>query len=159
MNKSCQPSEENDVQQYVDPTHGKPFPITTTPQHYLVVRTNEVGVVVPCSCDDPLILEFKDGSHDAFHLRDLETTDLPATIGEKSPYAANRRRRPRQVSPQARDKMFMIHAYLLTDSKPVRRSQIEAALGYSCIDLLMKQLSYPHKINLERLNIVKRVPL
>ena len=47
--------------------------------YYLVVETGEIGQLVPCPSDDPVILEFKGEVRDAFHLRELETTTQRAT--------------------------------------------------------------------------------
>ena len=47
--------------------------------NYRVIETDEIGKLVPCPCDDPVILEFKNGIRDAFHLRELEPTNHPIT--------------------------------------------------------------------------------
>ena len=46
---------------------------------YRVVETGEIGQLIPCPCDDPIILEFKDGIRDAFFLRELGPTTHPIT--------------------------------------------------------------------------------
>ena len=47
-------------------------PFTTTGKTYRVKKTRRTGVIVPCPCDDPIILQFKDGKRDAFHLREVK---------------------------------------------------------------------------------------
>ena len=46
---------------------------------YRVIETLETGQLIPCPCDNPIILEFKDGIRDAFFLRELEPTTHPIT--------------------------------------------------------------------------------
>ena len=46
---------------------------------YRVIKTGEIGQLIPCPCDNPIILEFKDGIRDAFFLRELEPTTHPIT--------------------------------------------------------------------------------
>ena len=74
--------EKKDAAGAID--HGVPSPITTTGLHYQVLRSGVVGVVVPSPCPDPLVLEFRDGSRDAFHLRELEPTALSVSRSKNS---------------------------------------------------------------------------
>ena len=46
---------------------------------YRVIKTGEIGQLIPCPCDNPIILEFKNGIRDAFFLRELEPTTHPIT--------------------------------------------------------------------------------
>ena len=50
----------------------KAHAFTKTEKRYRIKRTSKVGTIVPCPCPNPIILEFTDGSRDAFHLRDCE---------------------------------------------------------------------------------------
>ena len=43
-------------------------------KYYRVIKTGKVGKLMPCESDDPLILDFKDGSRDVFHLKELKIT-------------------------------------------------------------------------------------
>ena len=61
-----------------------------TGQCYRVVETGEIGQLLPCSCDNPIILEFKDGIRDAFFLRELEPTTHPITASYPTRGSANK---------------------------------------------------------------------
>ena len=64
--------ENKERTNYKDPARVCTSPrATMTKQRYRVVRTNEVGVVVPCPCPDPLILEFKESTRDAYHAHQI----------------------------------------------------------------------------------------
>ena len=49
---------------------GPDAPVTTTGKHYLVPSVNLIGKIMPCNCDDPIILQFADGSLDFFWLKE-----------------------------------------------------------------------------------------
>ena len=142
---------------------GVPFPITTTGLHYQVVKSCEVGVVVPCPCPDPLVLEFKDGKRDAFHLSELELCNLSLSRSENSNYKKNKNGkmgRPRGVETITITKMFAVHGHLKRQSVPLKRSVIEKEMGFDCTRILMQLPSDPDdKINLETLGIVLRIPV
>ena len=153
--------EKKDAAGAVD--HGVPPPITTTGLHYQVVRSGEVGVVVPCPCADPLVLEFRDGKRDAFHLRELEPCNLSVSRPKNSSYKKNRdgkMGRPRGLEAITIAKMFAVHGFLKRQSVPIRKSAIEKVMGFDCMRTLMQLPSdRDDKINLETLNIVRRVPV
>ena len=46
---------------------------------YRVVETGEIGQLIPRPCDNPIILELKDGIRDVYFLRKLEPTPHPIT--------------------------------------------------------------------------------
>ena len=147
-----------------EPTDGGvPFPITTTGLHYRVLRSGKVGVVMPSPCPDPLVLEFRDGKRDAFHLRELELCDLSLSRSENSNYKKNKdgnMGRPRGVETITISKMFAVHGFLKRQSVPLQRSVIEKEMGFDCTRILMQMPSDPDdKINLETLGIVLRVPV
>ena len=147
-----------------EPTDGViSSPATTTGLHYQVVRSGKVGVVVPCSCPDPLILEFRDGKRDAFHLRELELCDLSVSRSENSNYKKNKNGnmgRSRGVETITISKMFAVHGFLKRQSVPLKRSVIEKEMGFDCTRTLMQKPSdRDGKINLENLGIVLRVPV
>ena len=128
---------------------------------YRVLETNEVGVVVPCPCDDPIILQFKDGVRDAFHLRELEPTIAPISMSNRRDTAAKngRKGRPKGIGSSTIKNMLDIHAFLLTQTKPVYRGQIQKAVGFDITRPMIKQQSHaPGTITLESLGIVERIP-
>ena len=153
--------EKKDAAGAID--HGVPFPITTTGLHYQVLSSGEVGVVVPSPCPDPIILEFRDGSRDAFHLRELEPTALSVSRSKDSTYKKNRNGkmgRPRGVETITITKMLAVHGYLKRQSVSLKRSVIEKEMGFDCTRILMQLPSDPDdKINLETLGIVLRIPV
>ena len=142
---------------------GVPFPITTTGLCYQVLRSGKVGVVVPAPCPDPLILEFKDGDLDVFHLRELELCDLSVSRSENSNYKKNKdgnMGRPKGVEAVTISKMFAVHGFLKRQSVPLKRSVVDKEMGFDCTRILSQLPSDPEgKINLETLGIVLRVPL
>ena len=83
--KDCNEQRKIDYQKQKEekegskPTRGVPFPLTITGLHYRVEVSGVIGKIVPCPCDDPIILEFSDVSRDAYHLRNCEITTLPIT--------------------------------------------------------------------------------
>lgn len=128
---------------------------------YRVVETNEVGVLVPCPCDDPVILQFKDGVRDAFHLRELEPTIAPISKSNSRRLTAKdeRRGRPKGIGSGTIKNMLAIHAFLLTQTNPVYRGQIQKAVGFDITRPMIKQQSHaPGTITLESLGIVERIP-
>lgn len=143
-----------------DPIRGEPFPITTTKQRYRVIETGNIGVVVPCPCDNPLILEFEDGLRDAFFLRELEATSHPVTdYNGRSPSAMNGiKGRPKGLSRKTIKRMLQIRQFLETQSETVYRSAIEKAVGFNCVRTLMIQPATAVTASLESLGIVERVP-
>ena len=128
---------------------------------YRVVKTNEVGVLVPSPCDDPVILQFKDGVRDAFHLRELQPTTSPISISNGRNIAAKngRRGRPKGIGRGTIKNMLAIHTFLLTQPKPVYRRHIQKAVGFDITRPMINQQSHaPHTITLESLGIVERIP-
>ena len=105
-------------------------PITTTGQHYRDIATDEVGRIEPCPCDDPVILKFKDGYLDVFWLRELEPTDKPVTLAKRD---GNRwRNGSRQPNASAVTKSLKVHQFLMKQTRPVKRSTIQRAIGSTC---------------------------
>ena len=49
-------------------------PFTLTGKYYRVKETGHIGAIVPCPCPDPMILEFKGGKRDAYHVKECEET-------------------------------------------------------------------------------------
>ena len=128
---------------------------------YRVVETGEVGHLIPCPCDNPIILEFKDGIRDAFFLRELEPTTHPIT--DSYPTRGNATKngvkgRPKGMERGTIEKMLQIYRFLETQSEPVYRTAIEKAVGFNCTRLLMYQPSQAKQVTLESLGIVERIP-
>ena len=129
--------------------------------NFRVIQTDVIGKLVPCPCDDPVILEFKNGLRDAFHLRELEPTSHPITNAYWSHDNSGKFRqdgRPKGIAPGTVDKMFEIYLFLEAQSKPVYRQAIENAVGFNCTRPLMYQASHPKQITLESLGIAERIP-
>ena len=132
-----------------------------TRQCYRVVETGEIGQLLPCSCDNPIILEFKDGIRDAFFLRELEPTTHPITASYPTRGSANKngvKGRPKGLARRTVEKMLQIYRFLETQSEPVYRSAIEKAVGFNCTRCLMSQPSQPTIITMESLGIAERIP-
>ena len=128
---------------------------------YRVVETGEIGQVVPCPCDNPIILEFKDGVRDVFFLRELEPTTYPITESYPARGSAARngqKGRPKGLERGTIEKMLQIYRFLETQSEPVYRAAIEKAVGFNCTRPLMYQPSQPTQITMESLGIVERIP-
>ena len=128
---------------------------------YRVIKTGEIGQLLPCPCDDPIILEFKDGTRDAFFLRELEPTPHPitdsyATRGNTATNGA--KNRPKGLEQGTVEKMLQIFRFLETQSAPVYRAAIEQAVGFNCTRPLMRQPSQPQQVTLESLGIAERIP-
>lgn len=142
------------------PPRGIPAAVTTTGQHYHVVETGEIGKVCPCPCDDPLILKFEDGVLDAFHLCELEETDrqLTVSINRGVPNGNGRKGRPKGMETGTVNKMLQIYRFLLHQTEPVYRAQIEKAVGFNITRPLMVQKSLAQCVTMESLGIVKRLP-
>ena len=88
---------------------------------YQVIETGKVGQLVPCPCDNPIILEFKDGCRDAFFLRELEPTTVPLTDSYPTRGSAakkGRRGRPRGLERRTIQKILWIYQFLKTQSQP-----------------------------------------
>ena len=129
--------------------------------HYRVIQTNEIGVLVPCPCNDPIILKFKDGVRDVFFLRELEPTTHPIT--DSYPTRRNlskngQKGRPKGLEQRTIEKMLQIYEFLETQSEPVYRASIEKAVGFNCTRPLMYQPSQPTQVTLESLGIAERLP-
>ena len=128
---------------------------------YRVIETGEIGQLVPCPCDNPIILEFKDGIRDAFFLRELEPTTHPITASYPPRGSANKngvKGRPKGLARRTIQKMLQIYRFLETQSEPVYRSAIEKAVGFNCTRCLMSQPSQPTIITMESLGIAERMP-
>ena len=128
---------------------------------YRVTETGEIGQLIPCPCNDPIILEFKDGIRDAFFLRELEPTTHPIT--NSYPMRGNATKngvkgRPKGMERGTVDKMLEIYRFLETQSEPVYRAAIEKAVGFNCTRPLMIQPSQPKQVTLESLGIAARMP-
>ena len=128
---------------------------------YRVVETGEIGQVVPCPCDNPIILEFKDGVRDVFFLRELEPTTHPIT--DSYPTRSNlskngQKGRAKGLEQRTINKMLQIYEFLKTQSQPVYRAAIEKAVGFNCTRPLMSQPSQPTQVTLESLGIAERLP-
>ena len=128
---------------------------------YRVVGTGAIGQLIPCPCNNPIILEFKDGIRDAFFLRELEPTPHPITesYSTRSSNAKNGvKGTPKGMERGTVEKMLDIYRFLEAQSEPVYRAAIEKAVGFSCTRPLMRQPSQPKQVTLESLGIVERIP-
>ena len=150
---------------------------------YRVTETGEIGQLIPCPCDDPIILEFKDGIRDAFFLRELEPVPISSRTHGKSceariplcgtgsthpitaSYSTRRRNaknrgkgRPKGMARGTIEKMLAIYRFLETQSEAVYRSAIEKAVDFNCTRCLMYQPSQKTQVTLESLGIVERIP-
>ena len=129
------------------------------PPTYRVIKTGEIGQLIPSPCDNPIILEFQDGDRDAFFLRELEMTGH--LITKSAPPQGNRRRnkgRPTGILMSTIDKMLSIHRFLETQLEPLNRKDIEKVVGFNCTRCLMSQPSDMNRDTLESLGIVQRIP-
>ena len=124
-------------------------PVTTTGAHYLVPATNVVGKIMPCNCDNPIILQFADGSRDFFWLRDCTITDLPVTPPQKAKTGS------RGFQEATLQKFVAIHSFLMQQNKAVPHSTIKQAIGSSCSPQL-RGLSGSDQWNLMEAKIVSR---
>lgn len=127
---------------------------------YRVVETGEIGQLVACPCDDPVILEFKDKVRDAFHLRELEPTTAPISMSDTRGQAAKNGQKGRSKGIEHRTikRMLQIHAFLMKQTAPVYRKQIEDQVGFNITRHIMIQKSgLVHYDSLESLGIVKRI--
>lgn len=128
---------------------------------YRVVATGEIGHLIPCPCDNPVILEFKDGIRDAFHLRELEPTTHPVTASADVNLLEKRKRfkgRPVGMEYRTVEKMLKIHAFLTKQTEPVYRKAIQDAVGFDITRALMNQPSQPaHTVTMEGLGLVERM--
>ena len=130
-------------------------------QTYRVVETGEIGQLIPCPCDNPIILEFKNGTRDAFFLRDLEPTTHPITQSSSTRGSNTNNRtkgRPKGLARGTIEKMLQIYRFLETQSEPVYRSTIEKAVGFNYTRPLMHRPSHPKQVTLESLGIAERIP-
>ena len=128
---------------------------------YCVVETGKIGQLIPCPCDDPIILEFKDGIRDAFFLRELEPTTHPITDSHSTHDNTTKngvKGRPKGLEWGTVKKMLQIFRFLETQSEPVYRAAIETTVGFNCTRPLMCQPSQPKQVTLESLGIAERIP-
>ena len=128
---------------------GPDAPVTTTGFHYLVPSANVVGKIMPCNCDDPIILEFADKSRDFFWLRDCTITDLSVTPPQKVKTG------PRGFHEATLKKFIAIHSFLMKQTKDVPHSTIKQAIGSSCSPQL-RGLSGSDQWNLMEAKIASR---
>ena len=138
-----------------------PIDSTSDKIYYFVIKTGEIGKLIPCPCDNPIILEFKDGIRDAFHLRELEPTTWSNTPSNSLRGSLNKngqRGRAKGIEIGTVEKMLRVYAFLETQSEPVYRSAIEKAVGFNCTRCLMSQPSQPTIITMERLGVAERMP-
>lgn len=127
--------------------------------NYKVIKTKCVGRLIPCPCDDPVILEFKHGMRDAFWLRQLTPTDRPITNHPDRRTDGKRYRVSKKIGPEKKTVKQMVDVFLFLQkqSEPVRTVVIQKAVGGNVRDAL-----YSRKLNnkatyLEGLGIVERV--
>ena len=97
-------------------------PVPTTGAHYLVPATNVVGKIMPCNCDNPIILEFADGSRDFFWLYEITITDLPVTKPRKKKTGA------RGLQKATIKKMIAIHSFLMNQNEAISHLTIRQKL-------------------------------
>ena len=128
---------------------GPDAPVTTTGKHYLVPSVNLIGKIMPCNCDDPIILQFDDGSLDFFWLRDCTITDLPITPPQKVKTG------PKGFQEATLKKFVAIHSFLMKQNKAVSHLTIKQAIGSSCSPQL-RGLSGSDQWNLMEGKIVSR---
>ena len=130
-------------------------------QTYRVVETGEIGQLIPCPCDNPIILEFKNGTRDAFFLHELEPTTHPVTESSftRGSNTNNRTKgRSKGLERGTIKKMLQVYRFLETQSEPVYRSAIEKAVGFNYTRPLMRLPSQPKQVTLESLGIAERIP-
>ena len=125
-------------------------PVTTTGAHYLVPATGIIGKIMPCNCDDPIILQFADKSLDYFWLKEITMTDLPVTPPQKKKTGKS------GLQKATIKKMVAIHSFLMKQSKAVPNSTINLKVGSDCAPQLRGYASKPDQWNLEDANIVSR---
>ena len=137
-----------------------PIDSTSDKIYYLVIETGEIGQLVPCPSDDPVILEFKGEVRDAFHLRELNPTTHPVTytIARGNGGRNRAKGRPKGITLRTVEKMLGVYRFLETQSEPAYRATIEKAAGFNCTRPLMHQPSQAKQVTLESLGIVKRLP-
>ena len=130
------------------------LPHITTCAHYRVKLTGDIGMIMPCPSDDPVILEFRDGTRDAFRLQDIELTEAPVTPLSSASKKPNKCYR---INKRTIQKYLDIRTFLMNQTQPIRRSTIESALGYHCLHFLTSYPTNPYSWNLESANLVRRV--
>ena len=129
-----------------------------TGELYEVIKTGEVGERIECPCDDPIILEFKDGVRDAFFLREVERSTFPQTTSvARYVEVRHQKGRAKGIAPSTVKHMLQIYEFLLDQSRPVYRKAIEEVVGFNITRSLMNQQSSPHTVTLESLGIVERI--
>lgn len=129
------------------------------PPTYRVIKTGEIGELIPSPSDNPVILEFGEGFRDAFFLRELEPTSHQITKSYPKQGKRHRNRgKPKGMLISTLDKMLAIRRYLETQSEPVYRKDIEKVVMFDCTRPLMSQPSEPERVTLESLGIVERSP-
>ena len=134
--------------------------MTSNGARYRVIETGEIGQLSPCHCDNPVILEFKNGIIDVFFLHELEPTTHPIS-NSHTKHGGKRRDqigRPKGMERSTIDKMLQVYCFLETQSEPVYRSVIEKAVGFNCARSLINYKSEGDRITLESLGIVERLP-
>ena len=127
---------------------------------YRVVETGEIGQLIPRPCDNPIILEIKDGIRDVYFLRKLEPTTHPIT--DSYPTRGNATKngvkgRPKGMERGTEEKMLQIYRLLETQSEQVNRAAIEKAL-VNCTRPLTNQPSQAKQVTLESLGIAEQIP-
>ena len=125
-------------------------PVTTTGSHYLVPATGIIGKIMPCNCDDPIILQFADGSLDFFWLKEITMTDLPVTQPQKKKTGKS------GLQKATIKKMIAIHSFLMKQKEYVAHSIIRKKLGSDCTPQLRAFPSKSDQWNLEQAKIVER---
>lgn len=128
---------------------------------YRVIETNKVGKLIPCPCDNPVILEFKDGIRDVFFLRELEPTasSISPSTGRGRKTQKKKKGSSKGLTAATIQKMLRIYQFLFAQDQPVYRAAIQKAVGFDITRSLMNQRSRSlHTITLESLGIVERLP-
>ena len=144
--------KQNRGRGWKDRTPGVDHPNTTTGFHYQVKSTGSVGQVVPCPCDDPLILRFADGELVFLFLREIEVTSLPVTEMKKP--VVGRDYPTRKLV----EKMLKIRRYLIKRGSPVSREHIDKAVVFDAGYALVDSPGRNNRWSLEGLGIAERVP-
>ena len=131
-----------------------------TNQFYRVTTTGEIGEQIECPCTDPIVLEFKDGVRDAFHLRELEPTTHRSTALSPARGGTTKnglKGSPKGIAPRTIERMLQIHAFLMDQSNPVYRAVIEDAVGFNITRCMMGQPSLSQAVTMESLGVVERI--
>ena len=136
--------------------------MTSNGTRYRVIETGEIGQLNPCHCNNPVIIEFKNGIIDVFFLHELDPTTRPISNWYSTNKHGGKRReqrgRPKGMERSTIDKMLQVYRFLETQSEPVYRSAIEKAVGFNCARALINFKSEGDRITLESLGIAERLP-